>query len=124
MGSGAGDGIRTRDILLGKGTVGATSAVPGRRRGRLDFRITGDTMLGMETVTIRDLRNHGGDVVDRVEAGERVTVTRDGRPVAELRPVRSRGVPSAILLERWRQLPAVDADVLRREMDAIIDQSL
>lgn len=81
-------------------------------------------MLGMETVTIRDLRNHGGDVVDRVEAGERVTVTRDGRPVAELRPVRSRGVPSTTLLERWRQLPAVDADVLRREMDAIIDQSL
>jgi antitoxin (DNA-binding transcriptional repressor) of toxin-antitoxin stability system len=51
-------------------------------------------------------------------------VTRDGRPVAELRPVRSRGVPSTTLLERWRQLPAVDADALRRDMDAIIDQSL
>ena len=75
-------------------------------------------------MTIRDLRNHGGDVVDRVEAGERVTVTRDGRPVAELRPVRSRGVPSATLLERWRHLPAVDADALRRDIDAIIDQSL
>lgn len=81
-------------------------------------------MSGMETVTIRDLRNHGGEVVDRVEAGESVTVTRDGRPVAELRPVRSNGVPSAILLERWRRLPAVDADLLRRDIDAIIDQSL
>lgn len=78
----------------------------------------------METVTIRDLRNHGGDVVERVEAGERVTVTRDGRPVAELRPVRSRGVLSAVLLERWRRLPAVDVDALRRDIDAIIDQSL
>ena len=95
-----------------------------RHRGRLGFRITGDTMLVMETVTIRDLRNHGGDVVDRVEAGERVTVTRDGRADAELRPVRSRGVPSTILLERWRRLPAVDADALRRDIDAIVDQSL
>ena len=36
----------------------------------------------MDTVTIRELRNRGGEVVDRVEAGERLTVTRDGRPVA------------------------------------------
>jgi antitoxin (DNA-binding transcriptional repressor) of toxin-antitoxin stability system len=63
-------------------------------------------------------------VVDRVEAGELVTVTRDGRPVAELRPVRSRGVMSAALLERWRRLPAVDAGALRREIDTAIDPSL
>lgn len=75
-------------------------------------------------MTIRDLRNHGGDVVDRVEAGERVTVTRDGRPVAELRPLRSRGIQAATLLERWRRLPAVEADALRRDIDAALDQSL
>ena len=78
----------------------------------------------MDTVTIRELRNHGGDVVDRVEAGERVTVTRDGRPVAELRPLRSRGIAAARLLERWRRLPAVEADALRRDIDAVLDQSL
>jgi prevent-host-death family protein len=78
----------------------------------------------METVTIRDLRNHGGEVVGRVEAGERVTVTRDGRPVAELRPLRSRGISAAALLERWRRLPTVDADALRRDVDAVIDQTL
>ncbi len=78
----------------------------------------------METVTICELRNHGGDVVERVEAGERVTVTRDGRPVAELRPLRSRGIPAATLLERWRRLPAVEADALRRDIDAALDQSL
>ncbi|HEX7172987.1 MAG TPA: type II toxin-antitoxin system prevent-host-death family antitoxin [Candidatus Limnocylindria bacterium] len=78
----------------------------------------------MDTVTIRDLRNHGGDVVDRVEAGEHVTVTRDGRPVAELRPVRSRGIAAVALLERWHRLPAVEAVALRRDIDAAIDQSL
>jgi len=78
----------------------------------------------MGTVTIRELRDHGGDVVDRVTAGERVTVTRDGKPVAELRPVRSRGIASATLLERWRRLPTVDADGLRRDVDGVVDQSL
>ena len=78
----------------------------------------------MGTVTIRDLRNRGGDVMDRVEAGEQVTVTRDGRPVAELRPARSPGVAAAVLLERWQRLPAVDANALRRDIDAVVDQSL
>ncbi|MGQ0608632.1 MAG: type II toxin-antitoxin system Phd/YefM family antitoxin [Chloroflexota bacterium] len=78
----------------------------------------------MDSVTIRDLRNHGGDVVERVEAGEHVTVTRDGRPVAELRPVRSPGIAAVALLERWRRLPVVDVDALRRDIDAAVDQSL
>ena len=78
----------------------------------------------MDTVTIRDLRNHGGEVVDRVAAGEAVTVTRDGRPVAELRPIRARGVAASVLLARWRHLPAVDHERLRRDVDAMIDQSL
>lgn len=81
-------------------------------------------MRHMETVTIRELRNHGGEVVGRVEAGEHVTVTRDGRPVAELRPLRSRGVSAAALLERWRRQPAVDASALRRDVDSVIDQTL
>jgi prevent-host-death family protein len=78
----------------------------------------------MDTVTIRDLRNHGGEVVGRVEAGEHVTVTRDGRPVAELRPLRSSGISAVALLERWRRLPAVDAGALRRDVDTVIDQTL
>ena len=78
----------------------------------------------METVTIRDLRNHGGEVVGRVEAGQHVTVTRDGRPVAELRPLRARGISAAALLERWRRVPSVDTVAFRREVDDVIDQSL
>lgn len=78
----------------------------------------------MDSVTIRDLRNRGGEVVDRVAAGDRVTVTRDGHPVAELRPIRGRGLSAAALLRRWRQVPVVDADALRRDIDAVIDPSL
>jgi prevent-host-death family protein len=78
----------------------------------------------MDTVTIRDLRNRGGEVVDRVAAGEPLTVTRDGHPVAELRPIRARGLPAATLLERWRRVPPVDARALREDVDAVLDPHL
>ncbi len=78
----------------------------------------------MAEVTIRELRNHGGEVVDRVAAGERLIVTRSGRPVAELRPVHAGRLTSAALLLRWRRLPAIDADAFRRDVDAILDPAL
>jgi prevent-host-death family protein len=75
-------------------------------------------------VTIRDLRNHGGDVVDRVAAGESLVVTRSGEPVAQLIPLRRRGLDAATLLARWRRLPLVDADRLRTDLDEVLDPSL
>ena len=78
----------------------------------------------MAEVTIRELRNHGGQVVDRVSAGERLTVTRDGRPVAELRPYRATPLSAAVLLRRWRRLPPLDADLLRADMDLVVDPRL
>ena len=73
---------------------------------------------------MRELRNHGGDVVDRVVAGEHLVVTRDGRPVAELRPLRTTTLGAAALLERCRRLPPLDPDTLRRDIDAVIDPRL
>ena len=75
-------------------------------------------------MTIRELRNRGGEVVDRVEAGGHVTVTRDGRPVAELRPLRPRGLSAVALLERWRRLPVVEPTRLRRDLDSVIEPDL
>ena len=78
----------------------------------------------MESVSVRDLRNRGGEVLDRVERGERVVVTRDGRAVAELRPLPRPSVGPAQLIERRKRLPRVDPDALRRDIDATIDPSL
>ena len=50
---------------------------------------------------MRDLRNHGGDVIGRVQAGERVTITRDGEPVAELRPLPRRRLGARALIEQF-----------------------
>ncbi len=78
----------------------------------------------MAEVTIRDLRNHGGEVIDRVQAGEPITITRDGRPVAQLIPATPLGVPIDQLLARWRRLPPVDPVSLREDIDAILDTRL
>lgn len=75
-------------------------------------------------VSIRELRHHGGDVVDRVAAGEQLTVTRSGKPVAELRPVGRSSLKAEVLLERWRRLPHLAADGLREDLDELFDPSL
>jgi prevent-host-death family protein len=75
-------------------------------------------------VTIRDLRNRGGEVVDRVAAGEQVTITRGGKPVAELVPARRKALGVAALQERRRALPYVDPAALRTDLDSVLNPSL
>lgn len=81
-------------------------------------------MRRMGEVSIRELRNHGGDVVERVSRGETLTVTRSGHPVAELRSLPRPPLRAATLLARWRQLPHVDPAQLRDDIDAVVDPSL
>jgi prevent-host-death family protein len=78
----------------------------------------------MNSVTVRSLRNHGGEVLDRVVRGEALVVTRDGVEVAELRPRRRRGASAGELIERRRHLPAVDPERLRRDLDEVLDPGL
>lgn len=78
----------------------------------------------MGKVTIRDLRNHGGDVIERVTRGEEIVVTRAGRPVAELRPVSHAPLSAQVLVERWRRLPVVDPQALRHDVDSIMTAEL
>jgi prevent-host-death family protein len=78
----------------------------------------------MSEVSIRELRNHGGDVVDRAAKGERLTITRSGKPVAELRPLRRQPMSLETILARHRLLPTVDPDQLRRDLDQVLDPAL
>jgi prevent-host-death family protein len=78
----------------------------------------------MSSVTVRELRNKGGEVLERVERGEHVIVTRDGRPVAELRPLPRPSAAPPELVERRRRLPRVDPEALRREIDTVVDPTL
>lgn len=78
----------------------------------------------MSEVTIRELRNHGGEVIDRVARGETLTVTRAGVPVAELRAIPRPRLTAEVLLARWRNLPSVDPAHFRADIDATVDPSL
>jgi prevent-host-death family protein len=86
--------------------------------------ITRDTVLCVNEVSIRELRNHGGEVVDRARRGERLTITRDGEPVAQLLAVPTPALSLDELRRRRARLPIVDPDALRRDVDAAVDPSL
>jgi prevent-host-death family protein len=78
----------------------------------------------MSEINVRELRNHGGEVLDRVARGETLTVTRAGVPVAELRPLARQPITARTLLTRWRRLPSVDPDALRDDLDQLLEPSL
>ena len=73
---------------------------------------------------MRELRNHGGDVLDRVARGESLVVTRDGAQVAGLRPSGRRPPTTAELIARRSTLPDVDPHLLRRDIDSVIDAAI
>lgn len=77
------------------------------------------------TITQRELRNDSGAVLRDVQAGQTIIVTRNGVPVAELRPVPPRRfVPRTVIAEAAKRAPRVDAARLHADLDAVIDQSI
>lgn len=78
----------------------------------------------MSNVSIRDLRNQGGRVLNQVSRGETLTVTRRGKPVAELRPLHRAPLAAETLIARWRWLPQLDAGRLRADIDQFVDPTL
>jgi prevent-host-death family protein len=78
----------------------------------------------MSDVSIRELRNHGGAVVDRAAKGERLTITRSGRPVAELRPLGQKPVQLDVIIARRQHLPHLDPVQLRDDLDRVLDPSV
>ena len=77
-----------------------------------------------EDVSVRELRNHTADVLRRVEAGERLRVTVDRRPVAELVPLPSRAtwVPRQRVLQGLTQADAALREDLAAALPDTIDE--
>ncbi len=77
------------------------------------------------TITQRELRNDSAAVLREVEAGQTVIVTRNGTPVAELRPLGPRRfAPRAVIADAAARAPRIDADRFRADVDAVIDQRI
>jgi prevent-host-death family protein len=76
-------------------------------------------------ITQRELRNDSGAVLREVQAGQTIIISRNGVPVAELRPVPPRRfVSRAAIADAARRAPRVDAGRLRADLDAVVDQSV
>lgn len=73
----------------------------------------------MAEATIRELRNHGGEVVDRAARAETITITRNGLPVAELRPLCVPRKSGAAVIAAFKGSPPMDPQRLRDDIDAI-----
>lgn len=75
----------------------------------------------------RELRNDNASVIAAVAAGESFVVTRQGVPVAELRPIRHTRrsfVPKAELLALAAAGPQIDLAGFRADLDRAVDQRL
>jgi antitoxin (DNA-binding transcriptional repressor) of toxin-antitoxin stability system len=76
-------------------------------------------------ITQRELRNDSAAVPRDVEAGRTLVVTRNGTPVAELRPLQPRPfVARATIADAAARAPRVDAGRFRAGVDAVIDQGI
>lgn len=70
----------------------------------------------MTEVASRDLRNRTRSLLDRVAAGEQITITVDGRPVAELRPPANR--------PRWMAWDQFAREILPNQADPALTVEL
>jgi prevent-host-death family protein len=73
-----------------------------------------------QTISQRELRNDNAEIMRRVEAGESFTVTRNGKPIADLVP---HGAPPkrrktlSDMQEEFAQLPPIDIEQWYRDRE-------
>jgi prevent-host-death family protein len=81
----------------------------------------------IRTIAQRELRNENAKVIEAVMAGESFVVTRNGEPVAELRPIRA-GRRSFVTRDEVAALATaavrIDHRQFRADLDRLIDQGL
>lgn len=80
-----------------------------------------------KTIAQRELRNENASVIAAVQAGETFVVTRNGEPVAELRPIRPARrtfVPRAEIAALGSAGVRIDRHRFRADLDRVIDQAL
>ena len=83
----------------------------------------------MESVGVRELKQNASEVLARAERGETITITIQGRPVAQLSPitpVRRRWVPGAEMAKIVRDIGSDDTGwydqwYASRDNDPLVD---
>jgi antitoxin (DNA-binding transcriptional repressor) of toxin-antitoxin stability system len=78
-----------------------------------------------EPISQRELRNDSGRIMRALDEGRSFVVTRNGRPIGELRPLRrDRFVAAAVAVETFRNAPSLDWKRMREDLDEVVDQDI
>ncbi len=78
-----------------------------------------------EQISQRELRNDSGRIMRALDDGHDFVITRNGRPVGELRPLRrDRFVDSTTVTEVFRHAPAIDWHQMRDDLDRHADSDI
>ncbi|EFC86535.1 type II toxin-antitoxin system Phd/YefM family antitoxin [Parafrankia sp. EUN1f] len=79
--------------------------------------------MGSLEITQRDLRSRSREIMDAVEHGESFTVTRDGRQIGQLVPIRRRRrfISRQEFAAMSRNAPDTDLAAFRADQDAAVD---
>lgn len=76
-------------------------------------------------ISQRDLRMRSREIMDAVEHGETFTLTRGGRQIAQLVPLRPRrSVPIEDFIAASRSAPDLDYERFRHDLDEVLDPEL
>jgi len=73
----------------------------------------------------RELRNKSGEVMRALDEGEDFIVTRNGKPVGELRPIvprRKTFIPKEEFFALFEGSPHIDYEEFRADIDRYVDQ--
>ena len=75
--------------------------------------------------SLRELNVKASELARRAQTGEVITITDRGRPIASLGPHRAglRFARKSDVEHAFANLPPVDADDFRRDLDAVLDPS-
>ena len=77
------------------------------------------------SITQRELRNSSGEILRSLDRGDSFLATRNGVPVGELTPVRSRQFVSAgIAVAVFAGAAPVEAVRFRSDVDATLEQDI
>ena len=83
-------------------------------------------MSSQPEISQRDLRMRSKEIMDAVEGGQAFTVTRDGREIGELVPLRRRRrfVSRAEFTAMSGHAPVIDLAAFRADQDREFDQDV
>jgi len=76
-----------------------------------------------QQITQRELRNDSGRVMRALDKGTAFIVTRNGVPVGELTPIRSRAfVTTETVMAAFAGAPRISRARFRKDVDSVLDQ--